>query len=151
MQIDTPRTPVQFDAYYELRWQVLRAPWHQSRGSERDEHEADATHRMILDNGQQLRAVGRLHALDSETGQIRYMAVDPVYRGQGLGKQMLLALEDAARAQGLLNLVLHAREPVVGFYRRQGYELLGRSHTLFGEIIHYKMHKALTDSPGQAR
>lgn len=148
MQIVTPRTPAQFKAYYELRWQVLRAPWQQPRGSERDEYEANATHRMILDDAQQVRAVGRLHTLDSETGQLRYMAVDPDYRGQGLGKQMLLALEDAARVQGLQNLVLHARKPVVAFYRREGYELLGQSHTLFGEIVHYKMHKALTDSPG---
>ncbi len=148
MQIITPQTPAQFDAYYELRWQVLRAPWQQPRGSERDEHEASATHRMVIDNTLQVRAVGRLHSLDADTGQLRYMAVDPDYRGQGLGKQILLALEDAARTQGLQNLVLHAREPVVEFYRRQGYELLGRSHTLFGEIPHYKMHKTLSAHPG---
>lgn len=147
MQIVTPRTPAQFDAYYELRWRVLRAPWQQPRGSERDEHEASATHRMIIDNTMQIRAVGRLHSLDADTGQLRYMVVDPDYRGQGLGKQMLLALEDAARALGLQNLVLHAREPAIGFYQHHGYELLKQSHTLFGEIVHYEMHKILNPSP----
>ncbi|MDZ7804470.1 GNAT family N-acetyltransferase [Thiohalophilus sp.] len=146
MQIVTPQTPAQFDAYYELRWRTLRAPWHQPRGSERDEHEANATHRMIIDDAQQVRAVGRLHALEAGTGQLRYMAVDPDYRGQGLGKQILSALEEAARAQGLQQLILHAREPVVDFYRRQGYALLDQSHTLFGEIVHYEMSKTLGPS-----
>ena len=98
---------------------------------------------MIVNERQQVMAVGRLHRLDAKTGQIRYMAVDPDYRGQGLGKQILLALENAAREQGLVQLRLHAREPVVGFYQQHGYELLGRSHTLFGEIVHYEMHKIL--------
>lgn len=146
MQIVTPQTPAQFDAYYDLRWRVLRAPWDQPRGSERDEHETDATHRMIINERQQVLAVGRLHRLDAKTGQLRYMAVDPAFRGQGLGKQILEALEDAALKQGLQNLVLHAREPVVDFYQQRGYELLGQSHTLFGEIVHYKMHKVLNPS-----
>jgi len=146
MQLVTPQTPAQFEAYYDLRWRILRAPWQQPRGSERDELEVTATHRMIINQDQQVLAVGRLHALDSENGQLRYMAVDPDYRGQGLGKQILLSLEDAARQQAMATLVLHARQPVVGFYRQQGYELLGQSHTLFGEIVHYEMRKVLTPS-----
>ncbi|MFP4609713.1 MAG: GNAT family N-acetyltransferase [Thiohalophilus sp.] len=146
MQLVTPQTPAQFEAYYDLRWRILRAPWNQPRGSERDELENSASHRMIVNQDQQVLAVGRLHALDSENGQLRYMAVDPAYRGQGLGKQMLLSLEDAARQQGMTTLVLHAREPVVGFYQQHGYELLGQSHTLFGKIVHYEMHKVLTPS-----
>ena len=142
-QVITPQTPAQFDAYYDLRWRVLRAPWGQPPGSERDEHETGATHRMIVNDPGQALAIGRLHALDASSGQLRYMAVDPDYQGQGLGRQILAALEDAARGQGLQQLVLHAREPVVDFYRRQGYQLLEQSHTLFGEIVHYKMRKSL--------
>lgn len=143
MQVVTPQTPAQFEAYYDLRWRILRAPWSQPRGSERDEQEDQATHCMILNDQQQVIAVGRLHTLDADTGQIRYMAVVPDYQGQGLGKRILASLEDAARQQGLQTLMLHAREPVVEFYRKQGYELLDQSHTLFGEIIHYEMRKNL--------
>lgn len=146
MQLVTPQTPAQFEAYYDLRWRILRAPWQQPRGSERDELENTATHRMIVNQEQQVLAVGRLHALDEARGQLRYMAVDPACRGQGLGKQLLLSLEDAARQQGMTTLVLHAREPVVGFYQQHGYILLGQSHTLFGEIVHYKMYKFLESS-----
>lgn len=143
MQLVTPQTPAQFDAYYDLRWRILRAPWDQPRGSERDEQEDQSSHRMILTDQQQVVAVGRLHTVGTDIGQIRYMAVDPDYQGQGLGQQILEALEHAAREQNLQHLVLHARESVLGFYQHQGYELLEQSHTLFGEITHYKMRKLL--------
>jgi N-acetylglutamate synthase-like GNAT family acetyltransferase len=145
MQIVTPQSPAQFEAYYDLRWRILRAPWHQPRGSEQDELEADAAHRMIVDDSGKVIAAGRLHVVTEKLGQLRYMAVDEDYRKLGLGKKLLEVLEQAAQQQGLKQLMLHAREPVVGFYRHHGYRLIGQSHTLFGEIVHYEMHKRLSD------
>ena len=145
MQIVTPQTPAQFDAYYDLRWRILRAPWQQPRGSEQDELEAAAIHRMIVDDSGKVVAVGRLQAVNEQRGQLGYRAVDEDYRKQGLGKKLLEVLEQAARQQGLEELILHAREPVVGFYRHHGYRLVGPSHTLFGEIAHYEMHRRLSD------
>ena len=39
MKLRPPETAEEFDAYYNLRWMVLRAPWNQPTGSEKDEYE----------------------------------------------------------------------------------------------------------------
>ena len=44
-----PNTATEFAQYYQLRWQILRKPWQQALGSEQDEHERHAIHRMIVD------------------------------------------------------------------------------------------------------
>ena len=46
-QLTRPVSPDQWQAYYQLRWQVLRAPWQQTPGSEQDELEAQAHHFML--------------------------------------------------------------------------------------------------------
>lgn len=43
---------------------------------------------------------GALQALDAETAEIRRMYVRPAYRGRGLGRQLLLALEEMAMTFG---------------------------------------------------
>ena len=32
-----PRTTQEWESYFDLRWRVLREPWGQARGSERDD------------------------------------------------------------------------------------------------------------------
>ncbi|HID48743.1 MAG TPA: thioesterase, partial [Chromatiales bacterium] len=75
VRILAPSTPAQFRRYYRLRWQVLRQPWNQPPGSERDTHDEGAVHAMAVDNHHVLVGVGGLHRLDARTGQIRYLAV----------------------------------------------------------------------------
>jgi len=132
-----------WERYLELRWAVLRAPWGRPRGSERDAEDARAVHLMIAAPDGTALAVGRLHRVDGATGQIRYMAVAPRARGQGLGRRILAALEGRARALGLRRIVLDAREEAAGFYLRHGYRVLGRGHLLFGAIPHLRMEKRL--------
>lgn len=37
MIIKSPQTRDEFFAYYDLRWQILLAPWNQPKGSEQDD------------------------------------------------------------------------------------------------------------------
>lgn len=141
-EIAEPTTQQQFEDYFELRWRVLRAPWQQPRGSEKDELENAAVHRMVVEQ-QQVIAVGRLHRVDEETAQVRYMAVDPAHENQGLGKQLLAALESYASKNRVTTIFLHARETVTGFYEKQGYHIVKPSHTLYNEIKHFLMEKKL--------
>ena len=46
-QVSTPQSSEDWQAYYQLRWQVLRAPWGEPRGSEQDDMEQDSEHRFI--------------------------------------------------------------------------------------------------------
>ena len=143
MVILVPTTPEAFERYYAFRHRLLRGPWGQPRGSERDEREAGAVHLMVCADDGNVIGVGRLHFNAPDEAQVRYMAVDEDCRGQGIGRCILTALEERARAAGARRIVLDARAPAERFYAKQGYRSLGAAHTLFGRIAHVRMEKIL--------
>lgn len=139
--IKQPETEKEFSDYYELRWRVLREPWQQPEGSEKDELEDKSFHIMACDETNKVIGVGRLHFNNETEAQIRYMAVSPEHKNKGVGSLILEALEKHAKENSGKSIVLHARENAVGFYQQKGYELLEKSHLLFGFIQHYRMNK----------
>ncbi|WP_417606255.1 YiiD C-terminal domain-containing protein [Oceanimonas baumannii] len=142
-RVVTPQTEAELEAYYQLRWQLLRKPWQQPKGSERDEFDEYAHHRMMVDDAGKLIAVGRLYVSGDEA-QIRFMSVIPECRDRGLGSRMVLALEQVARQQGVHRLVMNAREEAVAFYTHCGFTVVGEGPISFGKIPHRQMIKALT-------
>ncbi|WP_444948598.1 GNAT family N-acetyltransferase [Micromonospora ureilytica] len=59
----------------------------------------DVRYLAVVVNGRAV-ACGGLQALDAETGEIKRMYVRPAYRGRGIGRQLLAALEECAFRQG---------------------------------------------------
>ena len=143
MIISAPVGVDEFEKYFALRWRILRQPWQQPLGSERDDLEDGSQHVMICDDDNQLMAVGRLHAASAQQGQIRYMAVETSAQGKGVGSALLEELERIARKQIFNSIVLHARETALPFYLHHGYAQIEKSHLLFNDIQHYKMLKHL--------
>lgn len=141
-KLSAPQSDAQWQAYYNLRHQVLRAPLGLPLGSERDELEGEAFHQMITSDDQVL-AVGRLHRLADGRAQVRYMAVSPHAQGRGLGSTLLKALECQADLWGASAVVLNARDNALGFYRKLGYEIVADLPELFG-IAHQQMQRNLT-------
>lgn len=142
LQLKSPQTEQEWQAYYQLRWQVLRAPWQQPLGSERDNLEAQSLHLMLMAEDGNIAAVGRLHQLDATTAQVRYMAVANAWQGKGAGGLLLQALEQEAVKLGLQRVVLNARETARDFYIKQGYRYVEDAATQFG-ISHQRMQKHL--------
>ena len=145
MKIIEPTTSEEFKKYYNLRYEILRKPWGQPTGSEMDEGETTSIHRMIIDKktGKAL-AVGRLQFNSEDEAQIRYMAVADDLQGKGLGSQIISALEDVAQGKGIQRIILSARGNALQFYKNNGYNILKKTHLLFGEIQHWLMGKELT-------
>ena len=141
-QLKQPQSKDEFECYYELRWRVLRAPWNEPRGSEVDDIEQDCFHVMATDGGKVI-GVGRLQYNSNNEAQIRYMAVDDNYEGNGVGSSMVSALEHEAKRTEHELIVLDAREPAVGFYEKLGYKVKNKSYLLFDSIQHYQMIKYL--------
>jgi ribosomal protein S18 acetylase RimI-like enzyme len=147
--VRSPRTPAEWEAYYQLRYAVLRQPWQQPLGSERvpADDEPGTIHALLLaSEAAELPvalAVGMLQPTSATQGQVRFMAVAPEAAGTGLGRRIMAALEAQAQAAGLTEIVLHSREAAVGFYQRLGYAVVEPSHTLFGVIPHFLMLKQL--------
>ncbi|OUS29890.1 hypothetical protein A9Q98_05760 [Thalassotalea sp. 42_200_T64] len=138
-----PQTAADFATYHQLRYQQLRQPWGQPQGSELDELEGQSVHRMVVDAEGRVVAVGRFHKTDCFNAQIRFMAVAENYRGKGLGKLMLTALEQVAIEQGVNTIALNARELALPFYQAMAYQILAPAHTLYGTVKHFAMQKHL--------
>jgi len=138
----TPVTDSDFENYYKCRWELLRKPWNQPVGSERDEIEDSSIHRMVVSNNNTI-AVGRLHYIATTTAQIRYLAVKKTYQRQGVGKAIYSCLEEEARNNQVKLIILHARENAVSFYEKLGFTVVKKTYLLFNEIQHYEMHKHL--------
>ncbi len=122
---------------------MLRAPWNQPRGSERDEREEDGVHLALWDLAGKAVAVGRLHLNSPTEAQVRFMAVEPSWERLGLGSRVLNELEAQARQRGAQVVVLNSRDRAQAFYRRHGYAATGEAGTLFGAVVHVRMTKRL--------
>ena len=139
-QVHTPATEQELEAYYQLRWQLLRAPLQHPRGSEKDIYDAHSEHRMILDANGSPIACGRIYTAGASESQIHYMAVIPEYRKQGLGSLLISALEDEAHRAGSERIVMNARIEAVPFYEKCGFSLVGSGQVSEG-IRHRQMIK----------
>jgi len=144
-QVVAPHSDKDWEQYYEIRWQVLRAPLQQPRGSEKDEYEQHAWHRMVIDEYGHVVGVARLHLVSAEEGQIRYMAVIEPHRRKGLATMMLESLEAIARQESVKRVILNARTSATNFYENLGYVVTGDAPEIFGSIPHVQMCKALDE------
>ena len=143
MTITQPKTLEEFERYYDLRWRILRAPWNQPKGSEKDDKEATAIHVMVCEIKRIPVGIGRIHFNADYEAQIRYMAIEENHRGRGIGALILTELERRAIDKGAKFIMLNSRETAVKFYEKHGYKILRQAHTLFGSIPHFEMRKEL--------
>ncbi len=148
MQTDTPfkivspKTEEEFKQYYNLRWRILRKPWNQPEGSEQDASDDNCYHAMVVNNNI-VYGIARLEFPTENSAQLRYMAVDDCYQGQGIGHCIVKHMEQYAKNNNAGELFLNARENAVIFYKKLGYKTTEKTYLLFDSIQHYKMMKFL--------
>lgn len=141
-EIRKPETEQEWEAYYDLRFRILREPLNQSRGSEKNDGDTDGIHFALFEN-EVILAVARLDNADTKIAQVRFVAVETNQQGKGLGKKIMIAAEEASRAKGVEKIILHARDYAVDFYLNLGYTLIGPSYMLFDVLQHFLMEKEL--------
>jgi predicted GNAT family N-acyltransferase len=143
IKIIEPQTDQQFEAYYLLRFEVLRKPWDQPRGSEKDSQENECIHFMAVNRADEVLGVCRLQFNSAEEAQLRYMGVKENTQGIGLGKMLISHAETIASRKGAKYMILQAREIAVPFYKKCGYEIVEKSFLMWDEIQHYLMRKEI--------
>lgn len=113
-----------YEAEVALRRKVLREPLGLDFSAEQLIAEKDDLHLVALAGG---RVVGCLVLTPLSDGavQMRQVAVEPDWRGKGVGKRLVEMSEAIARQRGFREIVLHARETAVDFYLKQGYQVRG--------------------------
>jgi putative acetyltransferase len=74
--------------------------------------------------GDESAGCGALRRIDETSGEIKRMYVRPRFRGKGIGRAILLALEAEARANGIARLVLETgvdQPEALALYERHQY------------------------------
>jgi YbgC/YbaW family acyl-CoA thioester hydrolase len=104
-----------------------------------DEADKTAVHAVIYNRLGMPLATGRLLRDEAAgVGKIGRMAVHRALRGTRLGRDIVSALSEAARARGDHELVLHAQRSAEGFYARLGFVGRGEPYEEVG-IPHITM------------
>jgi GNAT superfamily N-acetyltransferase len=88
------------------------------------------------------RVVGHLQLVDdgADTSEIKNMAVEAAYRGRGIGRRLLDAAIDLARAKGHATLAVATAAADVGnlrFYQRAGFRLHSIERDAFTPSLGY--------------
>ncbi len=143
IKIIKPQTPKEFEVYYFIRYTILRKPWNQTPGSEKDDQETTSIHMMALDEHNTALGVCRLQLNTPYEAQIRYMGVLENARKKGVGMKIIEYAENTAKENNSKKILLHAREVAIPFYEKCGYKIVEKSYLMWNEIQHYLMEKNL--------
>lgn len=84
---------------------------------------------LALTPDARVAACGGVQRHDDDTGEIKRMWVDPTWRGSGVGRRMLDALEQRAQALGYRQVVLDTNATLteaIAMYERAGYTSIPR-------------------------
>ena len=141
-EVEITKDKIIIDQIIDLRYNILRKPWNKSKDSVTDDLEIESINAFIQFN-EKVIACGRLQNNGNGIGQIRYMAIDSAYQGQGLGKLIIKKIEEEAKKIGLKVIELQARENAVEFYKASGYTVKEKSFILWDIIQHYLMTKSI--------
>ncbi|MGC5021966.1 GNAT family N-acetyltransferase [Micromonospora sp. DT47] len=91
-------------------------------------------HYLAVVLGGRAVACGGIQALDADTGELKRMYVRPAYRGRGIARQLLPALEELALQRGHSVLCLETGTylpAAIGLYTSCGYEPI----PVYGEYV----------------
>ena len=125
-----------------IRSAVFVEEQHVPAAMEWDAADAGCVHAVARNRLGRALATGRLLVHAPGVARIGRMAVSQSLRGSGLGRQVLEALMQAARARGDHEVVLDAQVSAAPFYRRAGFTPSGPEFEEVG-IAHIEMTRAL--------
>jgi predicted GNAT family N-acyltransferase len=125
-----------------LRERVLRAPLGMRLTEADTAAEENQLHFGLYSGGGLIACVVIKPLADSSRKKLRQMAVAENYRGRGIGRALLNAVEAAMKELGVDVIELSARVAAEGFYQKLGYQGSGDPYLEQG-IPHILMHKQL--------
>lgn len=108
---------------------------------EMDGRDDEAVQFLVRDDSYPV-GTARLRFPEDDVGKAERVSVREPYRGEGLGRRLMEALEAEAREAGVSEIHLHAQTRVEGFYASLGYETVSDEFEEAG-IPHVEMVKSL--------
>jgi predicted GNAT family N-acyltransferase len=134
-----PYGSAQYEAEIKLRDETLRKPLGLSLYDEDLSHEINDFHIGAF-NKDELVGIVILTKLNETVIKMRQLGIAESMRGKNIGKELVKYSEQFAIKQGYKKIELNARETVVDFYLKLGYEKIGERFTEV-TIPHFKMIK----------
>lgn len=142
--IKTPVTREDFKDYYALRYEILRKPWGQPKGTEKDDYEPISQHFMAVDDSTgKIVGVVKLFEKDSTIGWFSHLAVAQEFQRSGVGKQLVEKIEEVAKQKNYRILGCMARLNTTTYFEKLGYTIAGLPAHYFGTIQVAWMEKSL--------
>lgn len=139
------KTEEQLNHCIEIRMEVFVQEQNVPQEEECDEYDsldAPVIHVLMMSDGQNV-GTGRIKRLDDATAKMQRIAVRKQYRGLGMGRAMMLGLEQIARTHGLQKSVLDGQCQAEGFYHSLGYKTVSDTPFYDAGILHVRMEKEL--------
>ena len=130
-----------FGEWVALRQRILRDPLGLVYSELDLEAESRERHLVAEQSGQLLGGLA-VRALTSRRWKIRQFAVQESEQRKGRGRLLMQHAMNAARTEGISELVLHSREGVVSFYGKLGFTVVGEPFEEVG-IPHRRMEITL--------
>jgi GNAT superfamily N-acetyltransferase len=137
--------PVAATEIIDLRHSVLRAGLPRQSAIFEGDDDSQAVHLAVREDGK-IIGCGTM-VLNEWEGrpaiQVRGMAVDPAYRGTGVGVALLWEIERLARKRGITLLWANCRTPAVPFYSKAGWSKVSDEFEIPTAGPHFKMVRRL--------
>ena len=142
IEFRTPLNSKEFKEYDLFRWKILRKPIGKEIDSLKDQYEESSFH-LIGIKDEIIIGCGRLHFNNKDEAQIRYMAVEELHQGKGIGKKILELLEKNAKKNNAKKIILNARDHALNFYEASNYIAIGEYDGSDTDIPHTTMVKKI--------
>ena len=115
-----------YNELVELRYKILLEPLGLKFLDSISNKEANYLHIGCVEQLDDKLVGGLILApLDNEKIRLMQVAVDTVYRGEGIGRELVKYAEKRAKEAGYSKIIMHAMLSVVGFYEKLGYHAEG--------------------------
>ncbi len=111
-----------------------------------------ARHFVVRDDAHEVIGVGSMHSENRVAGhpphrtpglRVRGMAVEPEWRGKGIGSAILTQMVEIAKADGVAEVWANARVDALGIYARAGFKELSSEFEIPGIGKHVVIARAV--------
>ena len=106
-----------------------------------DNNDRDALH-LVVKDGKRAIGTARIRFLGNNEAKLERMAVSKAFRHKGVGRGIITFLNKELKGKQVQQLVIHAQEGAVEFYKSCGFQESGLPF-LEANIKHIKMHKRI--------
>ncbi|MFD0697260.1 GNAT family N-acetyltransferase [Paenibacillus sp. GCM10027628] len=145
MEMIRVTTIEELEACFEVRMKVFVEEQQVPEELEMDEKDESpaACHHVLMVDEERPVATARWYFYEDKTAKFQRVAVLKEYRGKGLGKQLILEMEQQARELDAQFAILDAQCQAEGFYSQLGYRVISEEPFYDADILHVRMKKPL--------